>query len=94
MKGVLFTVILNLVAPTAIAATPVERDAMIDDKFKGRTDVLEELVTFIKAHGYRCDSISAARPMVFSRGFVVRCNQWAYEFEIEDKGGKWRITVK
>ena len=75
-------------------ATPVEREAVINEKLKGRQDVLDDMARLVKAHGYKCDSISAARPMVFSRGFVLVCNGFAYEYELEDKGGNWRVTVK
>lgn len=83
-----------LLTIASVQATPVERDAVISDKLKGKSDVLEEIVRLVRGYGYKCDSISAARPMVFSRGFVLVCNGFAYEYEIEDKGGNWRVTVK
>lgn len=41
-------------------------------------------------HGFRCDSISAARQQLFG-GFKLVCNGFRYEYEIEDRGGN--ITV-
>lgn len=78
----------------AVLATPVELNAVINEKLEGRTDILEGMANLVRANGYRCDSISAARPMVFSRGFVLVCNGFAYEYQLEDKGGRWRVTVK
>lgn len=75
-------------------ATPVERDAVISDQLKGKTELFDEMAKLVRAFGYKCDSISAARQMVFSRGFMLSCNTFAYEYEIEDKGGNWRVTVK
>lgn len=86
--------VLVLLPQFLFAGTPIERDAVINSKLRGETQALEEMVRLVRANGYRCDSISAARPMMFSRGFVLVCNGFAYEFEIEDKGGRWRVTVK
>ena len=74
----------------------VEPDAIFGSKLKGLDDrqkLLEELVGKIRARGWKCDSISSARRMVFSRGFEVNCNGYAYEYVIEDKGGKWVVRL-
>ncbi|WP_424948037.1 hypothetical protein [Candidatus Spongiihabitans sp.] len=71
--------------------TPIERDAIFTEGFD--RSVIDTLVTLVRLHGYRCDSVSAARPFVFSRGFSITCNGFAYEYEIEDKGGTWTVTL-
>lgn len=47
----------------------------------------------IRNAGYRCDSISRISPMLFKRGIVIHCNEWRYAYDIEDKGGRWVVTV-
>ncbi|MDD9884768.1 MAG: hypothetical protein OXU62_09600 [Gammaproteobacteria bacterium] len=71
---------------------PIEGGAFINYKVN-KPKILNALVALVKLHGYRCDSISAARPFVFSRGFTLICNHFSYEYEIEDKGGNWVVTV-
>ena len=57
---------------TAPQSVRVESDAIIGSKIKKMDDrqaLLDELVGYIHAQGWKCDSISAARMHVFSRGF-------------------------
>ena len=86
---------IAIMAPlTSFARTPIEDDAMFTQEIEGNTQLLEQMVALVKANGYRCDSISAGRQMFLSRGFVLSCNNLAYEYEIEDIGGHWRVTAK
>jgi hypothetical protein len=48
----------------------------------------------IQHFGYACDSVDEMQPFVMGGGFNVYCNGWKYHYELEDKGGKWSITVK
>ncbi len=75
------------------ATTPIEDDAVIFSKFKGNTRLLEAVADYVKSRGYRCDSISAFRPLYFSKGFALVCNNYAHEYEVPDKGGHWQVTV-
>ncbi len=79
-----------------IAATivPIESDATIYDEFKGNSELMNELVTLVKENDYRCDSISGVRPFIMSHGFALICNRFRYSYDIEDKGGHWKVTVK
>ena len=52
-----------------------------------------QMRNLILGAGYRCDSISHFRSMFFSYGFVVSCNRFRYDYEIEDRGGHWIVTV-
>ena len=81
----------------AAGKTPVEPDAVLGSTIKelpNRQEVLDELVRMIRARGWRCNTISSARMMVFSRGFEVSCNGYAYEYEIRDRGGRWVVTLE
>ena len=73
-------------------STPVEPDAVISDMLT--TTQINALAQLIRAYGYSCNSISSARPFLWSFGFVVHCNQFRYGYEIEDRGGTWVVTYK
>jgi hypothetical protein len=51
-------------------------------------------VGMIRASGHRCDSISAMRPASFSVGLTVVCNGNRYEYNLEDQGGRWQVTLQ
>lgn len=73
-------------------SVPVEPDAIIASNVRdldNRQAVLDKLVGLIRARGWKCDSISSARKHVFSRGFDVSCDGFAYSYAAEDKGGTW-----
>ncbi len=76
-----------VVEPDAILGTEVE-------ELPNQQEVFAELVRMIRAKGWTCDSISAARKLSFSRGFEVNCNWFAYTYVIEDKGGQWVVTLE
>ncbi|ATI47245.1 TPA: hypothetical protein ACVU5S_003284 [Vibrio parahaemolyticus] len=57
-------------------------------------EVIPQMVRLIQLTGYKCDSISAIREMMLSRGFTVVCNNFFYEYDIEDKGGNWVVTLQ
>ena len=91
--AVAIAVLSSTAAIAAPARAPIESGAVINEQLKGQYEVLEEMVQLVRASGHRCDSISAAIPMIFSRGFKLTCNRFSYKYEIEDKGGRWRVTV-
>jgi hypothetical protein len=72
---------------------PVEQDAVIYDEMIGNSALLDEMVRLVLSNDYKCDSISAARPLIFSNGFELTCNRYRYEYDIHDKGGHWIVTV-
>lgn len=60
-----------------------------------RAQVLaNEASALIRAHGYRCDSVSSIQRWVFEPGFDVVCNDFRYKYELEDRGGRWIATLK
>lgn len=72
----------------------IEPGASIYGAVEGRMDIVDTLVEFVKAHGNRCDSVSAASDNTFSKGYTLKCNKYSYTYQILDKGGKWRLQVE
>jgi hypothetical protein len=83
--------------PPVIHNTLVPVEANADKLIAGFDDVdrnLNKLITLVHYNGYRCDSISAARPGIFHHGYELVCNNFTYTYWIEDKGGQWAVTVE
>lgn len=78
----------------AAFGVPIEPDAVINPKFREDTDLMSELAHFVRASGYRCDSISALHPRSDSHGFQLVCDRSAYKYAIENKDGRWNVTVE
>ena len=76
------------------ALVQIESDAMVYPELKEDVARIDELAHFVRASGYRCDSISALRPLPTSSGFKLACNHSTYKYEIEDKGGSSIVTVE
>ncbi len=47
----------------------------------------------IQIDGYKCDNVDEMLPFILGGGFYVYCNNWQYSYELEDKGGRWIVTV-
>jgi hypothetical protein len=73
---------------------PLDKDAVIYDELAGKNELTNELVMIVREADYKCDSISALLPFVFSPGYKLHCNQQRYSYEIADKGGHWIVTVQ
>ena len=70
-----------------------EPDAIIADSMTEA--VIDDLIRLVRGAGYRCDSVSAASHAVFTAGrFTLSCNEFRYEYLIEDRGGNWVVTVE
>lgn len=80
-----------LMAAPALAKTPRDQRAVVSDQLSDAQ--VEALVEITRAYGYRCDTVSAALPWAWSYGFTLRCNGFRYEYEIEDRGGRWTVTI-
>lgn len=93
-----FTLILITSTPIFAQSVPIERGAQFveTDGFSRRKlkSFIDPGVKLIRAYGWRCDSISAVRPFVFSRGFTLVCNNYNYTYDISDKGGNWVVELK
>lgn len=87
-----------LPAPAA-APAPVRPDRSPRQEPAGGTnDVtasqVAAMVYLIKFNGYRCDSVTNARPCLWSCDYVVSCNSARYRYNFKDVGGNWVITVE
>jgi hypothetical protein len=81
---------------TAMADTlgePVEPDADIDSTLKDETKLISGLVGLVRAHGYRCDTISAVKTFSTSKGFKLACDGFGDKYDIKDQGGQLVVTV-
>jgi hypothetical protein len=99
VKKLLFAVILvmscSAQAQPSSATPPIEKGAIVDADLLARApEMPKHIAVVIRLFGYRCDSISQLRPMFGSRGYVVACNEWAYKYDVEDRGGKWEVKLK
>lgn len=85
-------------APATAQSVPIESSAIISDTTdfprSKMLSLVDPSVQMIRAYGYRCDSISAIRPFMLSRGFTVVCNNYNYEYDLSDKGGNWVVELQ
>ena len=51
-------------------------------------DLMYEFAHFVRASGYRCDSISALAPHPVSHGYEFVCNRFAYKYGIQHKNSR------
>lgn len=73
---------------------PIEPEAVIYAELRQDFDLMSELTHFVRASGYRCDSISALAPLSYAHGFKLVCNHFNYKYAIEDKDGRSIVTVQ
>lgn len=92
MKTLLLATAITLASFSTVAATKVPYDNSAIVK-KERKPKAQAAAAIVKIYGYRCDTISAFQPMVFSDGYTISCNRFRYTYELEDKGGRWVVTV-
>lgn len=71
---------------------PVEAGAVIYPQFAQNFDLMSELAHFVRASGYRCDSISALEPV--PGGYKLVCNRANYKYAIEEKNGRSIVTAE
>jgi len=78
--------------PRAGPTVPIEPDAVIYPQLAQNFELMSELAHFVRASGYRCDSISALEPR--PGGFKLVCNRSNYKYAIEDKNGRSIVTAE
>lgn len=78
------------VKPDALLFLCLPRCAL---RYGGKIKFTNDLVDLVREFTYRCDSVSALRPFVFSAGYTLGCNRFRYSYSIVDKGGQWIVTV-
>ncbi len=76
------------------SVAPVEPDAVIYADLRQDVDLMSELTHFVRASGYRCDSISALQPLSYTQGFKLVCNHFDYKYAIEEKDGRTTVNVQ
>lgn len=82
-KLLLITALVSLSA----TARPVDGDHVKNK------DLAEKAADYVESLGYRCDSLSAFYKSAWSGAFTLSCNNYKYTYTIEDKGGRWVVTV-
>jgi hypothetical protein len=70
----------------------IEQDAVIRPDSQQNSEMAAEFAHFVRASGYRCDSISALAPR--PGGFTLVCNQSAFRYAIKNKDGGWTVTIE
>jgi len=73
---------------------PIEPDAVIHRELAQDFDLMYELAHFVRASGYRCDSISALQPLPPARGYKLVCNRFSYKYAIDNKDGRSIVTAE
>ena len=88
MKKLILAIAL---ASTSAIAADVPYDGIVKQERKVKA---QAAATMVKIYGYRCDSISSFMPFILSAGYKISCNNYRYSYELEDKGGRWVVTVQ
>ncbi len=87
---------LAVLASTTVNAAPLETDAIYNSKWtqSRAQELAREAGVRIRLAGYKCDTISSIRLWFSAKGYTINCNQYRYKYEIEDKGGRWVVTLQ
>ena len=72
----------------------LEKGASVSKSLEENPDSLYEIVRIIKSYGYKCNSISGAYLKSFSKGVNVFCNDFYYQYLLENRGGNWVVKPK
>jgi hypothetical protein len=91
--GALFGALIFLAVPASSTSVPVQTTTTTSTADTDQEQVKSRLTALIRLTGYKCDTLTKWRPMLFSRGYEVSCDLY-YSYEVEDKGGRWVVTVK
>ena len=78
----------------ATLSVPIEPNAVIYPELAQDVDLMSELAHFVRASGYRCDSISALQPLPHSHGFKLACNRFDFKYAIDNKDGHSIVTAE
>ena len=69
-------------------SAPIEPDAVIYAELKQDVGLMSELTHFVRASGYRCDSISGLAPLAYGHGFKLVC---PLQLQIRDRRKRWPL---
>ena len=81
-------------AETDFSGVSVDDGAIIQRVFAEDPKTLVVLMDLIKNSGYKCDSISVARYKRLDRGISLVCNNFAYSYSVDDKGGNMVVSLE
>jgi hypothetical protein len=75
-------------------SVPIEPGAVIKLDSPQNSEMVTEYAHFVRASGYRCDSISALEPR--PGGVTLVCNRSTFRYAIEgkDQDGRWKVTIE
>jgi hypothetical protein len=78
----------------ASLSVPIEPKAAIKPDSPQNSEMATEYAHFVRASGYRCDSVSSLAPR--PGGVTLVCNQSAFRYAIKDKDkdGRWIVTLE
>jgi hypothetical protein len=78
----------------ASLSVPIEPKAVIKPDSPQNSELATEYAHFVRASGYRCDSVSSLAPR--PGGVILVCNQSAFRYAIndKDKDGRWIVTLE
>jgi hypothetical protein len=78
----------------ASLSVSIEPKAVIKPDSPQNSEMATEYAHFVRATGYRCDSVSSLAPR--PGGVTLVCNQSAFRYAIKDKDkdGRWIVTLE
>ncbi|EIX6431191.1 hypothetical protein MKU92_000007 [Salmonella enterica] len=77
-----------------IQHTPIEARHVIYDSSESGLKQMDAAVALTRNQGFKCDSVSAFRPMITSpHNFFLECDHFAYAYDIKDMGGNWVVSI-
>lgn len=94
LLGAMLAATIAVAAFPVVPQVPIEHDAIVGEPRGQHLPLVKPAVKMIRAMGWRCDSISSVQRHLFSRGFTVVYNRFAYEYEFKDRGGRWVVILK
>ena len=94
-KQISFIALIFGCATQALGA-PLEKDAIYTGDWSREYAqvIADELSGLVRVRGYRCNTVSNLQRWVFSPGFDLSCNNFAYKYEIAYRDERWVITRK
>lgn len=79
-------------APATAAARPAAAQDAHDACHEYVTDRQRDAAAaMIRRAGYDCRNVAGMCPYLLSEGFTVWCNDYRYEYAIENHGGRWAV---
>ena len=77
--------------PSQAAAPPRPAPAAHDDACREYVTEKQRdtAAAMIRRAGYDCQNVAGMCPYLMSEGFTVWCNDFRYEYAIENHGGRW-----